>query len=94
MTSAQVSLRAVVYTGVAVLLLWVVSFALSFVSLGAAAMPLALVIAVVKAGLVALFFMELVSESLSMKLTMVSALVLVACLLAFMLADIAWRDLP
>jgi cytochrome c oxidase subunit 4 len=93
-TTSVVSLRAVLMTGVAVLVLWAASFGLSFVALGSAAVPVALIIAVVKAGLVALFFMELVREALSIKLTLVAAVALALTLAAFMLADIATRDLP
>ncbi len=92
--TAGVSLRAVLLTGVVVLVLWALSFALSFVALGSAAMPVALVIAAIKAGLVALVFMELAREALSIKLTLVTAVVLALTLGAFMLADIATRDLP
>lgn len=92
--TATVSLRAVLLTGVAVLVLWAASYALSFAALGALAVPVALVIAVVKAGLVALFFMELAREALSIKLTLVTAVVLALILGAFMLVDIGTRDLP
>ena len=94
MTKAAVSLRAVLLTGAAVLVLWAMSFALSFVALGAAALPVALLIAVMKAGLVALFFMELAVEGASIRLTLAAALVLALSLGAFMLADIATRDVP
>ena len=92
MTRAHVSLKAVLMTGVAVLVLWAVSFAVSYVHLGAASLAIALVIAALKAVLVALFFMELVRETLSVKLTILSAFALVALLIGFMVADISTRD--
>jgi cytochrome c oxidase subunit 4 len=92
MRARAVSLRAVLATGIAVLVLWMTSFALSFIALGSAAMPVALVIAMLKAGLVALFFMELAVERASIKLTALAAVVLALTLGAFMLADVATRD--
>jgi cytochrome c oxidase subunit IV len=92
MTRTHVPLKTVLLTGVAVLALWAVSFAVSYLPLGAASLPVALVIAAMKALLVALFFMELVREALSVKLTMVAAFALTATLIGFMLADIATRD--
>lgn len=94
MTRTHVSLRFVLATGAAVLVLWAVSFAVSYVPLGAASLPVAIAIAAVKAALVALFFMELVEASLSVKLTVLAALGLTFTLVALMLADIATRDTP
>ena len=94
MTRAHVPLKAVLGTGVAVLVLWAVSFGVSYVPMGAASLPVALAIAALKAILVALFFMELVRETLSVKVTMVSALLMTATLIAFMVADVATRDAP
>jgi cytochrome c oxidase subunit 4 len=94
MMHPHVSLKAVLVTGAAVLALWVASFVISYVPLGGAALVVALGIAALKAALVALFFMELVRGSLSVKLTIASAVALTAILIAFMLADIATRDRP
>lgn len=86
--------KSVVRTGIALLALWALSFGLSYVSLGGASLVVALAIAVVKAGLVLVFFMELLAESLSMKLAIVSAGVLLALLIGLMLADIGTRAAP
>jgi cytochrome c oxidase subunit 4 len=94
MTRAHVSLRTVLVTGAAVLLLWAASFALSYVPLGAAALPVAIAVAVVKAALVALFFMELVTARLSIKMTVLSACVLTLTLVGLMVADVVTRDKP
>src|SRR5690606_6216387 len=76
--------RSVIWTGIALLVLWLASFGLSFVPLGGAALVVALVIAVVKAALVVAFFMELAYEPLPMKLALFSAGVLLAILIALM----------
>jgi len=94
MKRAHVPIKVVLRTGAALLALWVASFALSYVPLGGAAIPVALAIALLKAVLVALFFMELLHESLSIKLTIVSAGVLTMTLIAFMVADIMTRAPP
>jgi len=90
----HVSLAAVLLTGAAVLVLWIVSFALSYAPLGATALPVALVIAAAKAALVALFFMELARSTLSLKLTILSAITLLVILIGFMVGDVATRGRP
>jgi cytochrome c oxidase subunit 4 len=86
--------RVVVRTGAALFALWALSFALSYVHLGSAALPLALTIAAIKAALVVLFFMELLHESLSMKLALLSAGALLAVLIGLVVADVATREAP
>ena len=86
-----ITLRTTLVTGSAVLGLWGLSLALSFVSLGAAALPVAIAIALAKAVLVALFFMELAKEGLQVKLTLLVAVFLVVLLGALMIADIVTR---
>jgi cytochrome c oxidase subunit 4 len=86
--------RSVTWTGIALLVLWLASFGLSFVPLGNAALVVALVIATVKAVLVVAFFMELAYEPLPMKLALFSAGLLLAILIALMAADIVTRDTP
>lgn len=89
--SVRPSLKAMVVTGGVLLALWAASFALSYVALGAWALPVALVIALGKAALVASFFMELPHESLSIKLTVLATVALLVTLIAFMIADISTR---
>jgi cytochrome c oxidase subunit 4 len=76
------------------LALWLLSFALSYVHLGAAALPVALGVALSKAGLVVTIFMELRKESLTMKLSFFSGLALLAALIVLVLADVATREPP
>lgn len=83
---------AVLRTGAALVALWALSFGLSYVHLGGASLPLALGIAVLKAALVVSVFMELLRESLSMKLTLLVAMGLLAILIGLMVADIATRE--
>jgi cytochrome c oxidase subunit 4 len=93
-THAHVSLRTVLRTGAAVVVLWAISFAVSYVPLGVLSLPIALAVALMKAVLVALFFMELVRATLSIKMTMFVACALTLTLVGFMVADIATRDTP
>jgi cytochrome c oxidase subunit 4 len=93
-THAHVSLGTVLRTGAAVVVLWAISFALSYVPLGVLSLPIALVVAVMKAVLVALFFMELVRATVSIKMTVLAACALTLTLIGFMVADIATRDTP
>jgi cytochrome c oxidase subunit 4 len=86
--------KVVTRTGGALFALWGLSFALSLLPLGAAALPVALGIAAVKAVLVALFFMELVAEGLVMKLPLLVAAALLAVLIGGLVADITGRDAP
>lgn len=89
---SRVSQKAVLATSAALLFLWAASFGLSFVALGAFALPVALAIAVLKAALVALFFMELAGEALSIRMTLSVALALALILGGLMVADILTRD--
>ena len=73
---------------------WAGSFALSFVPLGAAGLPVAIAIAALKAALVVFFFMDLAHEALSIKLTLLAAGALGVLLGSFMIADIVTRDRP
>jgi len=86
--------KTVVRTGLALFELWAASFGLSYVHLGSASLLVALAIAAVKAALVVMFFMELLHESLSMKLTLAAAGGLLAILIGLMIADAATREPP
>jgi cytochrome c oxidase subunit 4 len=81
-------------TFVALMLLAVLSFLLSYAHLGRFAAPVALVIAVAKASLVALFFMELVAERFTIRIVLVTAVAWVFLLMGFMVADIRTRQIP
>lgn len=81
-------------TFVALMALALLSFLLSFAHLGRLAAPVALFIAVVKAALVGLFFMELVAEKFTIRLVIVTAFAWVFLLIGFMVADIRTRTIP
>jgi cytochrome c oxidase subunit 4 len=87
-------MRVVVVTGAVLLTLWALSFGLSYLRLGAAAVPVALGVAVVKAALVVLFFMELRHQTLSMKLAFLAGAALLSVCLGLVLADVVTREPP
>jgi cytochrome c oxidase subunit 4 len=89
-----VTVRATLLTAAALLVLWGASWGLSFVDLGAWSFPVALVIAAAKALLVALFFMELVTEPASVNLALLTGVALFLVLLGFTVADVATRECP
>lgn len=92
MSASRGSPKQVVFTGAALLALWALSWGLSYVALGAAAVPVALGIAVAKAVLVALVFMELVHERASVVVAFATALVLAMILVGLTSADVLTRD--
>jgi cytochrome c oxidase subunit 4 len=91
-TAHEPSQKAILLTGAALLVLWAGSYLLSTVDLGRASLPIAIAIAVAKALLVVLFFMELAIERTSVKLTLVTAMALALLLGGFMVADVMTRD--
>jgi cytochrome c oxidase subunit 4 len=74
------------------------SYGASFLSLGAMRVPIALVIALLKAVLVAAFFMELAVQRPTNRLVVVTSLLLVVTLIVLMVTDelfrMAVRPLP
>jgi cytochrome c oxidase subunit 4 len=80
--------------GAALIALWATSFGLSYVALGAAALPVAIAIAVLKAALVFGVFMELVVEPTSVKLALGAALSMIALLVGLMATDVGTRGAP
>jgi cytochrome c oxidase subunit 4 len=87
----EVSARTQLATFVALVLLAAASFGLSFARVGALSVPVALGIALAKALLVGLFFMELVKERLGVRATVIVAIFLVVTLLFFAVADVDMR---
>ena len=83
--------RALFLTWVALMVLAGLSFGLRFVSLGWFGFVAALGIAAIKAILVALVFMEIAYERLSVRLAFLAGLSLFAIMLALMLGDILTR---
>src|SRR5438067_13233758 len=70
------------------------SFFLSFVDLGAGTVPAAMVISLVKAALVAIFFMELVEQRFVNRFVFVAAAAFVILLISLMVADVLTRGTP
>jgi len=86
--SAHPSIRSVHVTTAALLALWGVSWALSYLDLG---VGVALAIAAVKAVLVVLVFMELAVERFSAQATAITAGVMVAVFVTLTLLDVLRR---
>ncbi len=78
----------------ALLALAAASFALSSLSLGAAAAPVALAIAAVKAAVIALVFMELVAARYTHRAVLAVAVGFVALLVGLVLFDVRTRTPP
>src|SRR5262249_43427627 len=85
------TLVPVLASGVALLLLWATSWGLSYAHLGMGSLPIALFIAVFKAALVAIVFMELRFAQASVVFAFVAGLCLLALLGFFSAADILTR---
>jgi cytochrome c oxidase subunit 4 len=90
----HVSISAIYAAAVSLIVLWLLSWGLSYASLGSANFVVALAIAGVKAVLVALVFMELATEQFSVQATMLTAIALVSVLIVLTLADVATRAEP
>jgi cytochrome c oxidase subunit 4 len=81
-------------TLVALLTLAALSLVLSRLNLGGYSYPVALGIAVVKAALVAVFFMELLHEATATHLALGAGLTLLGLLIALLVADVVTRTVP
>ncbi|HEY1692502.1 MAG TPA: cytochrome C oxidase subunit IV family protein [Polyangiaceae bacterium] len=93
-TARETSARGLLFTLIALLALAGFSLAMRFAHLGAAGYVVGLGIALVKAVLVVVFFMELLTEKATARIAFVVCLSLFALLLAFVLADIVTRGVP
>jgi cytochrome c oxidase subunit IV len=93
-TEEGASARGLFLTWVALMLLAGASLGLRFAHLGALGMVVALAIAVVKAALVALVFMELALERASVRIAFAAGLFMIALLVTLMVADVVTRALP
>jgi cytochrome c oxidase subunit 4 len=85
------SARGLALTLLALLALAGVSLALRYAHLGAFGVPVALLIAGMKVGLVAVFFMEVLTEKTSVRVAVSAGVVLVLLMLALIAADILTR---
>jgi cytochrome c oxidase subunit 4 len=88
------SVRALTYNVGALLLLAGLSLLLRFAHLGSFGFVAALVIAVVKAALVAVIFMELWHEKPTVRFAFAAGLTLFALLLTLVVADVVTRAIP
>jgi cytochrome c oxidase subunit 4 len=70
------------------------SFGLSFAHLGDYGYAVALIVAAAKATLVVVFFMELLVERFTVRVTLITALGFVALLIALIFADLLTRTIP
>jgi cytochrome c oxidase subunit IV len=93
-TAHETSARGLLLTLVALLVLAGFSFAMRFAHLGDYGFLVGLGVAVIKAGLVAVFFMEILAEKATVHLAFATCLCFFAVLLAFVLADILTRPVP
>jgi cytochrome c oxidase subunit IV len=91
MSSREVTLKQTLVAGAALLGLWLLSWALSYAHQGAWSLPVALAIAATKAMLVLLIFMELWTESASFNIALITAGVLIAVFMAFVVGDVVTR---
>ncbi len=80
--------------GLSVLALWGASWGMSYLALGGWSLAIAFAIAALKAALVALVFMEIAVERVSIHATMTTGFVMIAVLIAFMIADVRTRETP
>lgn len=87
-------MKPYLWTFVALIALTFATLGLSYVPLGAFGVPLAVVIALVKAVLIILFFMHLREQPVSSRMTMVVAFVLAGIAIALATLDVATRHLP
>jgi cytochrome c oxidase subunit 4 len=90
----SVSLTTTLVTGVALIALWVTSWALSGLELGAWSFVIALGIAGLKAGLVILLFMEIIVEKTSIHVALAAGATMIALLIGFMVLDVRTRPPP
>jgi cytochrome c oxidase subunit 4 len=88
----ETSAMGLALTLVVLLALAGLSLALRYAHLGAFGLPVAMLIAAAKAGLVAVFFMEILVERVTVRLAMSTGILLLGILLALIAADILTRE--
>jgi len=97
MTHHIISVRTYVLIFIALLVLLVLTVGASFLPLGAAHLPIAMTIAVIKAVLIVLFFMHVYYSSKLTWVVSVASFLWLGLLLAFLIADYfsrGWLDIP
>jgi cytochrome c oxidase subunit 4 len=94
MSETKVSPKTFLITWVALMLLALLSFGLSYLPLGRLEGPLALGIAAMKGALVVLFFMELIGQRASNKIVLITGVVWLLLLATLTTADVLTRPTP
>jgi cytochrome c oxidase subunit 4 len=87
----EITARTYLWTFLALLALAGLTFWMSYLDLGAWETPLAMLIAAVKAVLVALFFMHLIEQRATSVFAISTAVMFLAILVALVVADVATR---
>jgi cytochrome c oxidase subunit IV len=90
----SVSLTATLVTGVALIALWITSWAVSGLELGAWSLVIAISIAALKAALVILLFMEIIVEKTSVHVALAAGAFMIALMITFMVLDVQTRRPP
>jgi cytochrome c oxidase subunit 4 len=93
-TTTATSATGLLFTLAGLLVLAAASLGFRFAHLGPGGVVVAMVIAVTKAVLVAVFFMEIGGEKPSVRFAFVAGIVLVALLLSLTVADVVTRGAP
>jgi len=83
----KITMGKTTLNAIALLALWLASWGLSGVHLGAWSLAVALAIAAAKAILVVLFFMEVAAEKTTIRAVVATSIVLVGVMLVFTMAD-------
>ena len=97
MTHHIISVRTYLIVFSALLVLLVLTVGASFLPLGAAHLPVAMTIAVIKAVLIVLFFMHVYYSSRLTWVVSVAAFLWLGLLISFLIADYfsrGWLDIP
>lgn len=94
MSSPASPARLVFQTWVALVAIAGLNFGLSYVDVGDARIPIALVLAGANASILLLVFMEVRHGSLSTKLAFAAAAALLSILIGLMIGDVALRGAP
>jgi cytochrome c oxidase subunit 4 len=90
----RVSHRGFLVVFAALMLFAGLSFSLSFVDLGAMTVPAAMIISLIKALLIAIFFMELIDQRFVNRFVLVAAAAFVVLLISLMVTDVLTRGTP
>ena len=92
--NGETSARGLLVTLIALLLLAGFSLLMRFAHLGPYGYAVGLGVALLKAALVAVFFMEILAEKVTARFAFVTCLSLLALMLAFIVADVVTRPTP